>query len=597
MDILTVLRELGDYISHSETMWEQAKPYARTLEKNRDYYLKLIATQKENEDSYKLEIQKVPCVKERIAEEIFYVKLPTGGNPYICSATVKQLMKPTGGNSDVKIENYAFYQLGSMLPEGHYLKKPLLGLAKAWYEGRVEYESEFDLESLTEHLKSLEYRDPINAPMTLILNGKKVMDDEDCQIAWYARYTGSDKLQSEGECVYCNTNENLLTQGSSKWKCFTVTRKTQLSGTLPHIRCNKCEKKIVDAEHLLELQQVIVDKDTYQFCIAVTKEAEKAAPIIKKWTERWGQEGRNEKLNKALMLRDTLVEMDSWDIISQLVYITATIERQKTFELKELQVIPVNKFRIQQALDAKANVRYFLEEHNIYFPSYKRTLLLKPKMKEYCRENTKDILINLNYGQTPFHFQYLSKTLRAREKEIEKVTEKKAEGLLIGYELMYLHLKGVDIVSLKETKEYAIGVLLNIAESAQYRKYNQGKNTNHQPPIAKKFVNVKPKDFIKIHNEAQRVINTCSKFINKYEWNMVRYATEKMNMADMDTKNIQERLIPFYMGYRAREFYPEIQMRPTDTDKKDTSTPEDSSVEQPEVIDESNQNVIEEEYF
>lgn len=550
MDLPNMLRNLGNSVPQADSVWEKAKPHARSVEKARDYYLRLLATK--TEDRYRLDIQRVPCESARTPKEIFFVKLPTNGDPYSCSATIKQLVKPVG----LKLESYAFYQMAVMLPEEHPLHSMLLDLAVAWGEKRIDYECQLDLDTLTAHLKEKGYKSVETAPTTLILNGIEIMKDPACQQAWYERYVGGSTVSDVGECIYCGSAKKLLVKGSSKWKLYTTTRKTQTANDC-HTRCQDCEEKISKYEQLLESHKVQVGKDTFQFCFPIVKDIRGAEPLIKRWLEDCEQKVSKDKLTKAILFRDLVVELNSWDAVSQLVYLTATIQRQKTFDLKKNQAIPVVKLYIQQALEARQQIEYMLSSRNIYTLSYNQTFLLKKKMNEHNRDKTRDLLVYLNFGLTPFTFGLLTRTLRTREKEIAKLKEENTEGYLLLYQLLYLYLKGVDILSLTNTKEYAIGVLLKIARDAQYRKYKKG-----QPPVAKKFVNVRPGHLTKIYAEAQRVIDSCSKYISAYEWRMIEVASKNMDLGDMEVKNLDERLVPFYMGYRARDFYPEIEKRP-----------------------------------
>jgi len=570
MDVVTCLLDTDFYVQEKESFWDKVKQYARSVDKKQDYFFQLIINK--NDEFYDVELIPVPCESSTIEERIFYMKLPTQGNPYSCSATLKQLMKPVG----LKFENYAFYQVGIMLPDGHYLKESILDMTKSWQTGKVRYvndKPELKLDLLEKYLKEKGCKKPLSAPTTLVLNGHEVMQDLECQQVWFRYFMkekNNKKLNSKlsGKCIFCGKDTGIILEGSKKWKLYTTTRKTHLNTYQDnYLRCSECENKISETENYLESFQVFLEKDktsqTNQFCLPLFNKKDGSERLIKRWLQEIKSNNIRNKLKRTLLLRNILIELELFNLSGKITYLTSVISRGITFTLKEFQVIPIEGQQIQKYFDVKEKLKDIYSENKIKYPDWKFLFLLKEKDNNYYVKKLENVILHIEVGLTPFDLSYISRIMRAREKEISRKFDKSVEGFLVYYELIYQLLKGVDVLQYKETKEYAAGVLLRIAEDAQYRKYlNLNKEKRpRQTPIARKFIKMRP-------NQIEKVIALTNEFfrtsrLSDYDRKMIQEAMKHADKQyELNDGSPEEKMIAFYMGYWSWEFYPEVEKRP-----------------------------------
>ena len=557
MDIMPLVKRIGEVFYSDKTLFDKYIGYKRSVSKDEDSGYFEFRINKE-EDVYKWDLVFVNCHYEEIPRKIFFMKLPTRGVPYSLSTSLSQMMN---------MKRSPLIRVAQDLDENNKFKNMLIEFVEQFINGQVEHPNDWDgdiedflvkrYEANKEMLKFY-----LSSPTTVVLNCQLLMKLEEFQQIWVKNYFDvNEELSSECSCMYCGSREQLISGGKGKWKVFTDTKQTQVSKEgKSNVRCVDCETLITSGIEILNNYvfkngQSATGEPLFNYYIPLTYDLEKLKLIYNHMTKA---ENEIEFIRNLINIRDNL-KMNDVRYIVQLSFGNA---RDNTFSLMVNKLINIDNIDVEKLSSYQYKYSKLLENHNakekykINNQSLPYHLINKFDTGKFEREDFKAILIDMflrpksvNESKLNNYIKKLEILINREEKNI------KTYGSLYNYQLYLYIAKEMDIMDIINSKEYALGVLVSIADYVQNKKYNKNGSKDYISPIRKKFAKY-PKNQTVAANEATRIISQGFTFIgkNSYLDRISRIAMDKFMNGENAPKEYQQ--MAYYFGLSSWNYYP-----------------------------------------
>lgn len=557
---MPLVRRIGEAFHSDETLFDKYSGYKRSVslkDENSGYFEFRINKEK---DIYKWDLVFVNCHYNEIPRKIFFMKLPTRGVPYSLSASLKQMMN---------IKESPLTRVAQDLDENNKFKNILIEFVERFVNGQVEHPNDWDGNIKDFLVKRYEANKEmlsfyLDSPATVVLNGQLLMKLEEFQQIWVKNYFGvNEKLSNEFSCMYCGSREQLISGGKGKWKIFTSTRKTQVSKEgKSNVRCVNCETLITAGIEILNNYvfkngQSATGEPLFNYYIPLVYDLKKLKLIYSHMTKA---ENEIEFIRNLINIRDNLKMND----VRYIVQLSFGNSQDNTFSLMVNKLISIDDVDVEKLSSYQYKYSKLLENHNakekykINNQSLPCHLINKFDAGKFEREDFRAILIDMFLRPKSVNESKLNNYIKKLEILINREEKKKnvkIYGSLHNYQLYLYIAKGMDIMNIINSKEYALGVLVSIADYVQNKKYNKNGSKDYISPIRKKFAKY-PKNQTVAVNEAARIISQGFAFIgkNSYLDRIFRIAMDKFMNGENAPKEYQQ--MAYYFGLSSWNYYP-----------------------------------------
>lgn len=557
MDIMPLVRRIGEAFHSDETLFDKYSGYKRSVlkDENSGYFEFRINKEK---DIYKWDLVFVNCHYNEIPRKIFFMKLPTSGVPYSLSTSLSQMMN---------MKRSPLIRVAQDLDENNKFKNMLIEFVEQFINGQVEHPNNWDgdiedflVKRYEANKKMLSFY--LSSPTTVVLNGQLLMELEEFQQIWVKNYFDvNEELNNECSCIYCGSREQLISGGKGKWKIFTDTRQTQVSKEgKSNVRCVDCETLITTGIEILNNYvfkngQSATGEPLFNYYIPLTYDLEKLKLIYNHMTKA---ENEIEFIRNLISIRDNL-KMNDVRYIVQLSFGNA---QDNTFSLMVNKLISIDDVDVEKLSSYQYKYSKLLENHNakekykINNQSLPYHLINKFDAGKFEREDFKATLIDMFLRPKSVNESKLNNYIKKLEILINREEKNvKTYGSLYNYQLYLYIAKEMNIMDIINSKEYALGVLVSIADYVQNKKYNKNGSKDYVSPIRKKFAKY-PKNQTVAANEATRIISQGFVFIgkNSYLDRISRIAMNKFMDGENAPKEYQQ--MAYYFGLSSWNYYP-----------------------------------------
>lgn len=560
MDIQTFLLHIGKAYQNKSDMFEEYKGYKRSI--NSDYYFEFIIDKTDEGYKWDLVVYEVGNVED-VQKKLFYVKMPSNSIPYFPSCSLKQFFMPNEDGSVSERCFVLFDYMAKLLNDNKYKEE----LAN-FYQSFIKNENIIHPEDWNGNVNNFfeqRYGKFIkDAPITIVLNGERLSDLKIFRDLWVQQYF---KIKpSKFKCIYCGSNENIISEGSKKWKIYTVTRDTEVNKKYgSYHRCMECENLIskgidvIDKIKFKDETLSFANESVQSYYLPVVYEEEVIRSIYDILSK---PKDRIDFFRQLLIIRDEL-ELNDLKFVYRLSF---GCSRDNTFTLLDSELINIDDIDIQTLDKRSYEYETFIDKYkmktfgwinNKALPYYLLNQIDFNKKKfnreHYLYNRIRDEFYNISYRADTVNVQQLYYLLNELNKHINRKNNYEEERL---YYIMLYHyfMKGENVMDLVNSKEYALGVLVSIADQIQRRKYNKNNSKDYISPIKKQFGG-KLHDFNLIVSEAIRIIGQNENYMYPYYKEVYRLALNKLTN---DSVKKPYDLIAYQMGLNAKDYYADV---------------------------------------
>lgn len=520
MDITTLLRDFGVFVSESRedqdgiegnlSQSASAESWLFPLFKeasyfsDRSFYYLYISKSTNVKYDYNVELLRKNILNSEEAYQTARAWL------YIPQNAQRVYVSPTGNYKNFKpgvtiSKKHLIETFADTLPEQHYLKQRLISIGQAFRENRVSIST-----------NAISDNDIIT--LELEVDGKRdiLINDPACQKQIVKNVY---EITDKGTCSMCGQEDvELIQGGSSYWKLFSTTRKTN---ALSFNRCLSCDIAISIAEKFIETHTLAVNNKTkaQNACIFIPATARK-----KIHTNLWFQPEKTRSFQKTM---ERLIKL--------LDKVDAVYAMHVVFMKSNAGINLLNAGVERIDCSVMVRLKSAMTQVNRIVPSPEKSI----STFNYWQINgIETMLFRLLQGKTDFPLERLSSMLRLNEYPGGK-------GFLVWLELLYLMIqKGAEFMSnFTQTSEFILGRIFRLALRLDYIA------SNGNSKLKAMFINPRYQQLETIKRESLKKI---------YQLDLIMHPDERIELSDMidflnNTENSSaltenQRMIAFLAG-------------------------------------------------